>query len=326
MQNELTGQFPGLAALYGSAEKQDRLIRQEWVKAEAWTQKAGPRQRRGKNAFINNTSPTEPTGGAINRPSTPAIHQLVNDLENVLYAVLDHRLKDRGREGLSLRFLLRALLAYMRMKETDVLDVGCRTLAAAVGKHHVTIARLLPVLARVSDGVLTKVADARHKAADVYVIQLPDQYQQLARELTWRKGKIHSIRPVFRALGDAGALVYEAIERGRHSPTSAELIRSSGISRSTVEKALAAMEGLGMIHRDGRHWKITSTANLRVLAERLGVMEDYQAHISRHRRERAAWHAYLDRFIVRLNEADLYDSDREEHWLPPDDAALWLAA
>lgn len=325
VQNELTGQFPGLAALYGSPAKQDRLIKQEWAKAEVWT-KTAPCRRRGKDALINNTSHKKPTGGAP-KPSTAGIHQLVNDLENVLYAVIDHRLKDRGREGLSLRFLIRALLAYMRMKETDLLDVGCRTLAAAMGKHHVTIARLLPVLVQASDGILTKVADARHKAADVYLIQLPEQYQQLARELTWRKGRIHSIRPVFRALGDAAALVYENIERGRHSPTSAELIRNSGISRSTVEKALVAMEGVGMIHRDGRHWKITSTANLRVLAERLGVMEDYQAHVSRNRRERAAWHAYLDRFMdVRLNEADLYDSDREEHWLPPDDAALWLAA
>jgi DNA-binding transcriptional regulator YhcF (GntR family) len=325
VQNELSGQFPGLAALYGSPAKQDRLIKQEWAKAEVWT-KIAPCRRRGKDALINNTSHKKPTGGAP-KPSTAGIHQLVNDLENVLYAVIDHRLKDRGREGLSLRFLIRALLAYMRMKETDLLDVGCRTLAAAMGKHHVTIARLLPVLVQASDGILTKVADARHKAADVYLIQLPEQYQQLARELTWRKGRIHSIRPVFRALGDAAALVYETIERGRHCPTSAELIRNSGISRSTVEKALVAMEGVGMIHRDGRHWKMTSTANLRVLAERLGVMEDYQAQVSRNRRERAAWHAYLDRFMdVRLNEADLYDSDREEHWLPPDDAALWLAA
>ena len=326
VQNELTGQFPGLAALYGSIEKQNRLLGQEWAKAQTWTQKSDPRERRGKYASINNTSPTQPTGGAPNL-SSAAIHQLVNDLENVLYAVLDHRLKDRGREGLSLRFLIRALLAYMRTKETDVLDVGCRTLAAAMGKHHVTIARLLPALVDASEGMLTKVADARHKAADVYLIQLPEQYQQLARELTWRKGKIYSIRPVFRVLGDISALVYEAIERDRYSPTSAEIIRSSGMSRSAVEKALVVMEGLGMIYRDGRRWRISATANLRALAERLGAIEDYQAHISRNRRERAAWHAYLDRFVeVRVDESDLFDPEREEHWTPPDDAALWLAA
>ena len=99
------------------------------------------------------------------------------------------------------------------------------------------------------------------------------------------------------------------------------------MSRSAVEKALVVMEGLGMIYRDGRRWRISATANLRALAERLGAIEDYQAHISRNRRERAAWHAYLDRFVeVRVDESDLFDPEREEHWTPPDDAALWLAA
>ncbi len=330
VQNELTGQFPGLAALYGTPANQERLLGTEWAKAQAYAssgsdQNAPTRKAGEKDVLINNTSPTGLTGGAI-KPSSAAIHQLVNDLENILYAVLDHRLQARGREGLSLRLLIRGLLGYMRAKETDIVDVGCRTLAVALGKHHVTIARLLPVLVKASDGILTKVADARHKAADVYLIQLPEHYQQLARELTWRRGKIHAIRPVFRALGDAAALVYEAIERGRRSPTTAEIVRTSGISRNAITKALADMEALAMIRRDEGRWKTTS-ANLRVLATRLGVQDDYQAQISRNRRERAAWHAYLDRFLnAGMMETDLYDYEREEHWIPPDDAALWLAA
>jgi hypothetical protein len=333
VQNELTGQFPGLAALYGTPTKQARLLATEWAKAQTFTgyrsQKTTGPERRGKDASINNTSPTELTGGA-NKPSSAAIHQLVNDLENVLYAVLDHRLKDNGREGLSLRLLIRGLLAYMRTKETELLDVGCRTLAIALGRHHVTIARLLPRLVELSDGIVTKVADARHKAADVYLIQLPAQYQQLARELTWRKGKIHAIRPVFRALGDAAALIYEAIERSRHSPINADIIRTTGISRSAVENALAEMSALGMIHRDGRQWRITSATNLGQLAIRLGVKDDVQAQISLHRHQRAVWHAYLDRFLDQtITEASLYDTEREEHWLPPDDdtaSYVWEAA
>jgi len=333
VQNELTGQFPGLAALYGTPTKQARLLATEWAKAQTFTgyrsQKTAGPERRGKDASINNTSPTELTGGAT-KPSSAAIHQLVNDLENVLYAVLDHRLKDNGREGLSLRLLIRGLLAYMRTKETELLDVGCRTLAIALGRHHVTIARLLPRLVELSDGIVTKVADARHKAADVYLIQLPAQYQQLARELTWRKGKIHAIRPVFRALGDAAALIYEAIERSRHSPTNADIIRTTGISRSAVENALAEMSALGMIHRDGRQWRITSATNLGQLAIRLGVKDDVQAQISLHRHQRAVWHAYLDRFLDQtITEASLYDTEREEHWLPPDDdttSYVWEAA
>ncbi len=331
VSNELTGQFPGLAALYGTPAKQVRLLATEWATAQAFTantmaKKPAPHEQRGKDAFINDTSPTQLTGGATN-PSPAGIHQLVNDLENVLYAVLDHRFKEGGRKGLSLRLLLRGLLGYMRAKQTPLVDVGCRTLAVALGKHHSTIARLLPILAKASDGILSKVMDARHKSADVYLIQLPDQYQQLARELTWRKGKAHAVRPVFRALGDAAALVYESIERSRHSPTTAEIIRATGISRSATDHALAAMEALAMIHRNGRNWHVRAATNLRSLAIRLGVMDDYQDHISRNRRERAAWHTYLDRFLdAYIDQADLYDPEKEEHWIPPDDASLWDAA
>ncbi|WP_454813001.1 hypothetical protein [Paenarthrobacter nitroguajacolicus] len=332
VQNELAGQFPGLAALYGTASKQERLLATEWAKAEAFTANQTPHKSsfpkaRETTALINNTSLTQPTGGAT-KPSPAAIHQLVNDLENILYAVLDHRLQTHRREGLSLRLLIRGLLGYMRAKQTNVLDVGCRTLAVALGKHHVTIARLLPVLVKASDGILTKVADARHKAADVYVIQLPEHYTQLARELTWRKGQVHAIRPVFRALGDAAAIIYEGIERSRHSPTTADLVRATGISRNAATKVLTDMEALAMIKRQGRHWTIT-TVNLTDLAARLGVLDDFQAHISRNRRERAAWHAYLDRFRdQQVAEIDLYEAERDEWWMPPpeDEAVLWMAA
>ena len=328
VENELNGQFPGLAALYGSPSKQTRLLSAEWSRAQIFTggtQTKKPRQKtaRYKDAFINNTSPTQPTGGA-GQLSSAGIHQLVNDLENVLYAVLDHRLKERGREGISLRLLIRGLLGYMRTKKTNLLDVGCRTLAVALGKHHVTIARLLPILAKASNGILTKVADARHKTADVYLIQMPAVYEKVARSLTWRKGKIYAVRPVFRALGDAAALLYETIERTRHSPTTSEIIRATGISRSATDHALASMESLAMIHRDGRHWKITSTTNLTDLAARLGTLDDYQAQISRVRRERARWHAYLDRFNAQeLQGTEIYDAEIEEHWIPPDTGDPW---
>jgi hypothetical protein len=341
VESEVAGQFPGLAALYGDTARQTRLLPYEWAKAQAFTAtrtttKPLPRKAGEKNALINNTSrPLIITGGATT-PREPiersgiAVHHLVNDLENILYAVIDHKLQARGREGISLRLLLRGLLGYMRAKETDILDVGCRTLAVAMGKHHVTVARLLPILAAASDGILTKIADARHKAADVYLIQLPEHYQQLARDLSWRKGKIHAIRPVFRALGDVSALVYEAIERGRHSPTTADIVRNAGISRNAVDTALVGMESLGMIRRDGRQWKINSLTSLTRLSIRLGVMDDVQAHVSRNRKERAAWHAWLDRYQTPepIAAEDLYDAERDEYWLPPngDDHPVWAVA
>ncbi|WP_232084884.1 hypothetical protein, partial [Arthrobacter sp. SO5] len=315
---ELGGQFPGLAALYTNTDRQERLIYSEWTEACRWIEKRGTQPTGRRATRINDTSPTEPTGGATRTSSKAAVHQLVNDLENVLYAVLDHRLKERGREGLSLRLLLRAVLGYMRTMETDLLDVGCRTFATALGKHHGTIARLLPMLQQASDGILTKVADARGRNADTYVIQLPQHFEQLARDLSWRSGKIHGIRPVFRALGDVAALVYESIERGRLSPTTAAIVRSTGLSRTAVETSLATMGSYDMIERRHGHWTITAGTSLTALARRLGALDDAAEQISRHRLQRAVWHAWLDRNLVpELAEHEVEEPDSDLYWIPP---------
>jgi hypothetical protein len=320
----MTDQFAGLAALYGT--KTDRLLSVEWAKAQAFTAATapakGPAQRAGKKtAHKYDTSPTYLTGGSPNlapQPSQHSIHQLVNDLENVLYATLDYRLMERGREGIHLRFLIRAVLAYMRTMETNILDVGCRTFALALGKSHATIARLLPVLEQASAGILTRIDRARGRNADTYAVQLPEHFQQLARDFTWRKGKIHAIRPVFRALGDVSALAFEAIERGRHSPTTADLARATGISRRALTDHLAGMEALQMIRRHRGGWEVVATTNLTQLADRLGATEDREAQLTRYRKERAAWHAWLDRHLIpHLTEHDLYDAETDDYWLPP---------
>lgn len=332
VHRELTGEFRGLAALYGGPQKQDRLFRSEWTKAAVWTQNTRPITTKPGTARINDTSLPKPTGGAI-KPSSAAVHQLVNDLENVLYAVLDARLLQLGRQGVSLRLLFRAILGYMRTMETDQLDVGCRTFATALGKHHGTVSRLLPVLAAASDGILAKVADARGRSADVYIIQLPAQYEELARTLSWRRGKIHAIRPVFRVLGDIAALVYEAVERGRHSPTTAELVRGTGISRTAVDKALITLSHHRLLQRRNGRWMLQRGTDLTALARRLGALEDASEQITRHRKQRAVWHAWLDRYLLpalSYNEADT--NNDEDYWIPPaeDDEAfhytIWQVA
>lgn len=327
----LAGQYAGLAALYG--DKAERLLPIEWAKAQAWTTAKPTSQKGGKTyARINDTSPTQLTGGSQN-PSSRAIHQLVNDIENVLYAVLDQRCKTYGRASLSLRLLLRAVLAYMRTTENNLLDVGCRTFAVALGKDHATIARLLPLLEKASEGILTRVQRGRGRNADSYLVQLPQHFEQLARDLTWRQGKIHAIRPVFRVLGDVAALTYEAIERGRHSPATAELVRSTGISRTALTDALTRMETLHMIRRHHGRWEIVATTGLQELADRLGATEDRQEQITRYRKERAAWHAWLDRHLMpQLEEHELYDVEADEYWQPPIEdeyehqRSLWNAA
>ncbi|WP_231728453.1 hypothetical protein [Arthrobacter sp. EPSL27] len=333
VRNEMAGQFPGLAALYKGKDHTDRLLDQEWTNACGWVQKKPPTKTGANSFLINDTSPPKPTGGAAKYISKAGVHQLVNDLENVLYAVLDHRLKERGREGLSLRLLLRAVLGYMRTMETDLLDVGCRTFAGALGKHHGTVARLLPALQAASDGILTKVSDARGRNADAYLVQLPPHFEQLARDLSWRPGKIYGIRPVFRVLGDVAALTYECIERGRVSPTTADIVRSTGLSRSAVDKAVAEMATHNMIQRSHGGWTLVAATSLIALARRLGALDDAAEQITRHRLQRARWHAWLDRHLVpELTENEMYDAEADTHWFPPDEddgtyaGHLWMAA
>ncbi|MBG6218730.1 hypothetical protein IWX75_003217 [Arthrobacter sp. CAN_A6] len=335
----MADEYAGLAALYGT--KTERLLPIEWAKAQAWTAKRTPskapsQQAERSYARINNTSPTYLTGGSSNpatSQSSDSIHQLVNDLENVLYAALDVRLQTLGRASISLRFLIRAVLAYLRTNQTNLLDVGCRTFAVALGKDHVTIARLLPLLEKASAGVLTRVDRGRGRNADTYLVQLPREFEQIARDHTWRKGKIHAIRPVFRVLGDVAALTYEAIERAHHSPTTADLTRSTGISRTALRDALTGMETLGMIRRHHGSWQAVVSTNLLQLADRLGATEDRQEQITRYRHQRAAWHAWLDRHLVpQLEEHELYDQEIDEYWLPPIEdeyehqRSLWNAA
>ena len=173
-----------------------------------------------------------------------------------LYAVLDQRLAKSGREGISLRLLLRAVIGFARSKQSLVIDVGCRSFAIAMGKHHGTIARLLPRLEKLTEGLVERIEKGRGKGADVYLLTLPEQWRSTAAALSWRKGKIYGIRPVFRALGDVAALVYEAIERGRVSPTTADIVRATGIGRTAVDQALMTMAEMSMIERHQGAWQI----------------------------------------------------------------------
>jgi hypothetical protein len=325
VRHELRGtELAGLAALYHG--KEGRLLDSEWDKALTYAQnlpqKTGGTRGRTNHPRNSDTSLLLTRGGAA-PVSKAAVRELVNDLENYLHVSLDPKLARLGREGHSLRLLMRSLLGYMRAEETQLLELGCRSLAVSLGKHHGTTALLLARLVELSDGILSKIEDAKGTKADLYLIELPDNHRAAVKDLSWRRGKIYGIRPVFRALGDIAALVYEAIERARFSPITADIIRASGCGETAVSQTLKDMASLGMIHRAGDGtWHITGTTNLTELAKRLGVYEDYLDHIARNRTDRAKWHAHLTRHNPEqnLSEDDIHDAERDEWWLPPPDA------
>ena len=321
VQARLDTDFAGLAALYGSPDRRRRLLPTEWANASSWV---GQKQHPPADGLNHgNKSDTEPalthSGGGEGLRSRTSVLAEINDLENVLYSVLDQRLARTGREGIMLRFLIRAVLGFARAKETLLVDVGCRAFALAMGAHHGTIARLLPRLVKLSGGMLSKVEDGRGKRADSYLLGCPEQWKDVAAATAWRKGKIHGIRPVFRALGAPAALVYEAVERGSHCPTTAEIVRVTGMSRPTVAKELSTLAELAMIERHHGCWRLVHTTNLGTIAGWLGVQEEYEAQLRLVKAQRRQWHAHLERHMEQMiREEDIYDPERDEYdpWDP----------
>lgn len=323
IEDRLGTDFAGLAALYGNPQRQDRLLPQEWANAAAWVSKKPNTPATGKS-YSNKYDTGHPlthSGGGVGERSNSSVLAEINDLENVLYSVLDQRLAHTGREGITLRFLIRAVIGFARAKGTLLVDVGCRAFALAMGQHHGTVARLLPRLAKHSGGMLAKIKEAHGTRADAYLLTLPDQWKDLAAATAWRKGKIHGIRPVFRALGAAAALTYEAIERSRHSPTTAEIVRATGLSRPTVTKELTTLAELAMIERCHGTWAIVHTTNLHQLADWLGARDEHETQLRLVKAQRRQWHAYLERFLEpTIREEDIYDQEQEEWdpWIPND--------
>lgn len=321
VQERLTGDFAGLAALYQDDTHLGRLLPFEWDKAQAWVAQKNGAVRAGQEHSnkYDTGLPLTHSGGTAEVRSPAAVMAEINDLENVLYAILDQRLAETGREGIGLRFLLRAVIGFARAKGTLLVDVGCRSFAREMGQHHGTIARLLPRLVKHSGGMLSKIQDAQGRHADSYLLGLPEQWKDVAKAHAWRKGKIYGIRPVFRALGAPAALVYEAIERGRHSPTTAEIVRETGLSRPTVHKELMTLAEVSMIERHHGSWQILHTTNLQHIAEWLGVQEDYEYQCALIRAQRLQWHAHLERFLEPvIREEDIYDPEQAEwdSWNP----------
>jgi hypothetical protein len=319
VRDRMAADFLGLATLYTDDRHLERLLPSEWAKAQAVVGKNPPPGTGKRSSLKYDTEPAVTHGGADQtvRSSVSVMHE-INNLENVLYAVLDQRLASSGREGITLRLLLRAVIGFARKKQTLVLDVGCRSFALEMGKHHGTIARMLPRLAKLTDGLVERIERGRGKRADVYLLTLPEQWRTTADALSWRKGKVYGIRPVFRALGDVAALVYESIERGRSSPTAAEIVRSTGIGRTAVDRALTIMAQLSMIERRHGTWHIVHTTSLAQLADWLGAQDEYESHKRLVRAQRLEWHAHLERHLEPvIHEEDIYDRERDE-WDPWD--------
>lgn len=325
----LQGTWPGLASFYARYATRHRLpaLRRDWAKALTHLRKNTGKDPGKNNARISPTSQPKTQPPTVQRTpvsSDPAAeHRFIRTWRNAL-RLREHAYTD-SRAGLARRMVLRALGEAAHMTGSRFIEFGDRAIAVATGLDHTTVGLHLRALRSESDPLVTLVEQGRGTKGDLYMLTIPETVKVAAEDLSWRKGKVHALRPVFRELGLPAAFVYEALE---HSPTplsTAELIVVTKLSRTAVTEALEVLAAWKMIARaDGRVWSIVAATSLKELAEHFGVLEAVAAQLHKYRIERILWKEWLSKNVNTV--AELLSPGEDYPWEmfegPPDDWAL----
>lgn len=211
------------------------------------------------------------------------------------------------------------------MTASRFIEFGDRSIAVATGLDHTTVGMHLRALRSEKDPLVTLIEQGRGTKGDLYMLSIPEDVKAAAEDLSWRKGKIHALRPVFRELGLPAAFVYEALEQSGTPLPTMELVRITKLSRTAVTEALEVMAAWKMIARDAtRDWSIVASTSLRDLAEHFGVMEAVAAQLQRYRIERILWREWLSKNVNTV--AELLSPGEDYPWEmfegPPDDWVL----
>lgn len=220
--------------------------------------------------------------------------------------------------------VLRALGEAAHMTGSRFIEFGDRSIAVATGLDHTTVGSHLRALRSEKHPLVTLVEQGRGTKGDLYMLTIPEDVKAAAEDLTWRKGKIHALRPVFRELGLPAAFVYEALE---HSPglSTSEIVKLTKLSRTAVSEALEVMAAWNMLSRNKeRGWCVMAATSLKDLAEHFGVLEAVAAQLQRYRIERILWKEWLWKNVNTVTE--LLSPGEDYPWEafegPPDEWAL----
>lgn len=321
------GIWPGLAQLYARYSPRNRFnaLRRDWLKAQKFLKKQG-------NGATNNSDRKNPTSQpptqapgtqGLNVPGSASEYQYLKSWQNAL-ELLEHRYA-ASRAGIARRMILRAIGAAANMSGNRFVEFGVRSLAIASGVDHTTVAAHLRALRSETDSLITLVEKGRGVRGDLYLLSIPASIAHQAQERRWRKGRIQALRPAFRALGMPAALVYEALEHSPAAMSTADVVRATGFSRTTVNDALGVLEAWRLASRDeALGWIIHTGTSLALLAERLGVLEAVAARINRYKTERLKWRAWLASHTIR--ETTLPSPTEDYPWEkfegPPDEWTL----
>lgn len=276
------GRWPGLASLFSRYKNTMKALQ-----ADLHRLKNKGRQPGEGSVAKNNTSQPEAQGGQPSRRN-PSFYEWLKTWRNAMHLKADPR--GTSREGLQLKLVLRSIGEAASKSQSHLVEFGCRSLALATGLDHSTVSRHLRTLRSSPDALIRHVGPARGKNADVYELVIPAALEPSASAVSYRAGKIHALRPVFRVLGPVCAFVYEALEAG-HS-TVPQIVQATTISRSSVHEALSTLQAHHMAFHEGHTW-VETGANLEFLAELLGATDAVAEQRARYVQERKLWVAWL---------------------------------
>lgn len=278
------GTWPGLRELYGKyrAAAASRALGREILKA-----KRLPKIQGKTTVHRNNTSQPQTQGGT---PKSQNEYRYLRILRSAVH-LLDKRY-NQGRGDLQKRLILRALVEAGVKTGSRFVEFGARALALATGLDHTTVSRHLKDLRNDSDPMIVLVRAAQGRTADMYQLQLPVDLAASAQAISYRSGKIHALRPVFRALGHPAAFVLERLEQG--DATATEISEQTGLSRSMVHEALQTLQSWNLVKASPFGWSRAHGVSLQVLAESLGATEQVAQQRAAYAEQRVIWHQWLN--------------------------------
>jgi hypothetical protein len=306
-----TGRWPGLSGLYaryGNDLTRAKALRSDWQNAVAYL--SGERSGR-----VIHTCGNTHRGGASgcdvpqdNQWRSP-VHSNV-DLElGALQQIrqwwaameVEGRRRWGGETAITRRRILYAIVAAAQMAHSTVIDWGTRELGIlAGGLDHSTVAKHLKEMRDEDDPVIDLLGTNRGKMGDLYALKVPQSATEMASWRRWPPGKLGGIHIVFSELGGSSAFVYEQLSS--EGTRTVDLEHLTGLSRTTVNKALGTMAEHGLAERGGDGWRRGPIA-LDTVATRLGMEKRIPDLRARYRGERLLWWAFL--------EGNLRDSPNE---------------
>ncbi|MFC8041829.1 MarR family transcriptional regulator [Paenarthrobacter sp. NPDC057355] len=313
----LQGNWPGLASFYARyrAGHRSKSLQRDWVKALRYIQKSHGDKQADSNARKSPTSAPPTQAGGIQGVSVSshpdAEHRFIRTWRNALQ-FREQRYKE-SREGLGRRMVLRALGEAAHMSASRFVEFGSRSIAVATGMDHTTVQLHLKAIRAEKDALATLVEQGRGTKADLYMLTIPDDIKAAAEDMSWRKGKIHALRPVFRELGIPAALVYEALEHSPAALRSVDLVRTTRLSRTAVTEALEILAAWNLVTRSKTlQWTIVATTSLKELAEQLGVLEAVARQLRKYVQDRIIWREWLSKRAH--TAAELLSPDDDYPW------------